>query len=108
MLSREHVACASSDPTGAQLALQVRHYGFPGKGRMNSRICLCCGEPMSEKGNALSRNPNICASCSSLADGMEESSLPESTGPVAETIEPVAPEPIEQHAEEPAVRHFPT
>ena len=27
---------------------------------------------MPEGGNALSRNPNICASCSSLADGMEE------------------------------------
>ena len=25
---------------------------------------------MSEKGNALSRNPNVCASCSSLADGI--------------------------------------
>jgi hypothetical protein len=30
---------------------------------------------MIERGNALSRNPNICASCSSLADGMEESSI---------------------------------
>ena len=28
---------------------------------------------MPEAGNALSRNPNICASCSSMADGMEES-----------------------------------
>ena len=36
-----------------------------------SRICICCGEPMIERGNALSRNPNVCASCSSLADGME-------------------------------------
>jgi hypothetical protein len=27
---------------------------------------------MSEEGNSLSRNPNVCASCSSLADGMEE------------------------------------
>lgn len=39
---------------------------------MNPRICICCGEPMSEKGNALSRNPNVCASCSSLADGMAQ------------------------------------
>jgi hypothetical protein len=45
---------------------------------MNSRICRCCGEPMPERGNALSRNPNICASCSSMADGMAESSLLES------------------------------
>ena len=27
---------------------------------------------MAEQGNDLSRNPNMCASCSSLADGMEE------------------------------------
>ncbi len=39
---------------------------------MTPRICICCGEPMSDRGNALSRNPNICACCSSLADGMEE------------------------------------
>ena len=44
---------------------------------MNHRICRCCGEVISEQGNALSRNPNICASCSSMADGMEESNIPE-------------------------------
>ena len=33
---------------------------------------------MPEQGNALSRNPNICASCSSMADGMEETALPPS------------------------------
>ncbi len=27
---------------------------------------------MAEGGNTLSRNPNVCASCSSLADGMED------------------------------------
>jgi hypothetical protein len=27
---------------------------------------------MPEEGNARSRNPNICASCSSLADGMDD------------------------------------
>jgi hypothetical protein len=32
---------------------------------------------MPKTGNALSRNPNICASCSSLADGMEESTASE-------------------------------
>ena len=30
---------------------------------------------MAEKGNALSRTPNTCASCSSLSDGMPESSM---------------------------------
>jgi hypothetical protein len=39
---------------------------------MKSRICICCGEPMPEKEGALSRNPNVCASCSGLADEMEE------------------------------------
>jgi hypothetical protein len=34
------------------------------------RICVCCGEAMIRQ--ALWRNPNVCASCSSLADGMEE------------------------------------
>ena len=42
---------------------------------MNPRICMCCGEPMAEKGDVQSRNPNTCASCSSLSDGMLESSL---------------------------------
>ena len=32
---------------------------------------------MAQAGNALSRNPNICASCSSMADGMSDSALPE-------------------------------
>ena len=32
---------------------------------------------MPEQGNALSRNPNICASCSSMADGMENSAARE-------------------------------
>jgi hypothetical protein len=41
---------------------------------MTSRICRCCGEWMAERGHVLSRNPNVCASCSSLADGMDESS----------------------------------
>jgi hypothetical protein len=38
---------------------------------MTSRICVCCGESIPEQGNVLSRNPNVCASCSSLMDGME-------------------------------------
>ena len=39
---------------------------------MNPRVCICCGEPMVQR-NSHSRNPNICASCSSLLDGMEDS-----------------------------------
>ena len=37
---------------------------------LRSRICICCGELIVERGNSMSRNPNVCASCSSLADGM--------------------------------------
>ncbi len=44
---------------------------------MKPRVCLCCGEFIHEQGNALSRNPNVCASCSSMADGMEEPTLPD-------------------------------
>jgi len=47
---------------------------------MKPCICMCCGEAMREGGNPLSRNPNVCASCSSLADGMEESNVPELEG----------------------------
>jgi len=33
---------------------------------------MCCGESLAAGGGALSRNPNVCASCSSMADGLEE------------------------------------
>jgi RNA polymerase-binding transcription factor DksA len=51
---------------------------------MKPRICLCCGETIPEKGDEFSRNPNMCASCSSLADGMEDSEAPESPRPELE------------------------
>ena len=67
---------------------------------MNSRICRCCGEPMPEHGNPLSRNPNICASCSSIADGMEESSLPASPSLARDPTEAVREEQLREHAAE--------
>src|SRR5437867_1209808 len=57
--------------------LSLQRLQFSSQGTMKPRICICCGEAMSEKGNALSRNPNVCASCSSLADGMDEPNAPE-------------------------------
>jgi RNA polymerase-binding transcription factor DksA len=48
---------------------------------MNPRVCIGCGEPIPEKGNALSRNPNLCASCSSMVDGMEELDAPKPAPP---------------------------
>jgi hypothetical protein len=38
---------------------------------MNSPRCDCCDEPLFLGGNALSRHPGVCPSCSSLLDGME-------------------------------------
>ena len=75
---------------------------------MNSRICMCCGEPMSEKGNALSRNPNICASCSSMADGMDEAGVPENSSPASERTEAAPRERFEEKAPERTIHHFPT
>jgi hypothetical protein len=71
--------------------------------RMNSRICRCCGEPMPEEGNARSRNPNICASCSSMADGMEDSGADE-TASLAPGQEP-AREWRADEAADPSVHH---
>jgi hypothetical protein len=38
---------------------------------MKPRICISCGEEISEPGNELSGNPNLCALCSSLIDGTD-------------------------------------
>ena len=53
----------------------LKHPELTTQGDMNPRICVCCGEPIAEEANTLSRNPNVCASCSSMADGMEESNV---------------------------------
>jgi hypothetical protein len=63
---------------------------------------------MPEKGNALSRNPNICASCSSLVDGMDEFSVFESSSPAPEATEDFAHDRFEENAIERTIRHFPT
>ena len=50
---------------------------------------------MAERGNALSRNPNVCASCSSLADGMEDASLPGLPETVSnKPVQPLAATPV--------------
>jgi hypothetical protein len=51
---------------------------------MTPSVCICCGEPIIERGNVMSRNPNICGSCSSLVDGMDESSISLITVPAPE------------------------
>jgi hypothetical protein len=61
---------------------------------MKPRICIYCGETIPEHGNALSRNPNMCACCSSMADGMEEPSIsglpPLVVEPILTRIEPAS------------------
>jgi len=65
-------------------------YGFRRNylGGMLPRICICCGEPMAPGGNVLSRNPNICASCSSILDGLEERQVIELEKPADEQSSP--------------------
>jgi hypothetical protein len=47
---------------------------------------------MPEQGSKYSRNPNICASCSSLLDGMDENTppavAPVATMPENQSLEP--------------------
>ena len=38
---------------------------------------MCCGEPIAEKVNGLSDNPNMCTRCADLVDAMEDPDLPE-------------------------------
>ena len=93
--------------------LQFKRSRFASPKQMNSRICRCCGEPMPEKGNPLSRNPNICASCSSMADGMEESVASESSGTapnqeaVRQSAEAIARDRLKEDASGPAAHHVP-
>lgn len=62
---------------------------------MNPRVCVCCGELISERGGALLPNPNICASCASLLDAMDDGTSwhpqhePETVSPTAQR-EPVS------------------
>jgi len=38
---------------------------------MNVPVCICCGQPISEKRSSQSGNPNVCAACVELADTSE-------------------------------------
>ncbi len=60
--------------------------------RLNMAICICCCEPMPKGGNALSRNPNVCASCSSMVDGMGDSNPVEELSPSIEPPPAVDPQ----------------
>lgn len=70
---------------------------------MSFRVCVCCGGTIRERGDVYSRNPNLCASCSSLTDGMPDSSLsgfPESIKRTVVRVDshPAAVEPVKSVA----------
>ena len=71
---------------------------------MNPRICVCCGEQMADDANSLSRNPNMCASCSSLSDGMnaEVNEALHAEGPDPDAV----PEPRPEVAPAPVVARY--
>ena len=83
----------------------ANHCGLAPHEPMNTRICRCCGEPMPEQGNRLSRNPNVCASCSSLADGMDESDALEGLSLAPAAKEPTGPERLGRETAEAVVCH---
>jgi hypothetical protein len=61
---------------------------------------------MVAPGNALSRNPNICASCSSLMDGMEgELEMGAAASPSTQARVPVVAERSASEGEEADVFH---
>jgi biotin synthase-like enzyme len=39
---------------------------------MSCRVCMCCGEPMSENDLEQFSNPNVCATCLNLTWEMDE------------------------------------
>jgi hypothetical protein len=53
---------------------------------------MCCGEAIKEKGNSLSRNPNLCACCSSLMDGMDDLSPSLTSQPLSVDAQERVPE----------------
>jgi hypothetical protein len=75
----------------SKVSIDDFHFQREGEKGMNPRICICCGQPMAVGGNALSRNPNICASCSSILDGMNDLEPNEFERPVENL--PEKPEP---------------
>jgi hypothetical protein len=70
-------------------AIFVTNLRTPSLPYMKPSVCVCCGKPISPKGHLFSRNPNLCASCSSMVDGMNE----------LEEIAELASTPAEPHRE---------
>ena len=111
MSGRRTVPHITQRASGSLPGPQFKRAEFAPHERMNSRICRCCGEPMPEEGNPRSRNPNICASCSSMADGMDDSTVCEIVSPAPrQKLAPARTEELardrrEDEAADPAVHH---
>jgi len=58
---------------------------------------------MPRQENALSRNPNVCASCSSMADGMEHSPIPDHEHPATNSDRTTGTQAVDEGAK-PAAR----
>jgi len=39
--------------------------------RRDERICICCGEPITQAETGRGENPNVCLKCRFLGDGNE-------------------------------------
>jgi hypothetical protein len=48
------------------------------KDDMNAKVCVCCGQALTEKGYHFSRDPALCACCSSLLDCLDAPVSPDS------------------------------
>lgn len=53
---------------------------------MNTRICICCGEPILRTGDTGVRDHNLCDPCASLAKSFEDG-LAESAKSKKDTLE---------------------
>ena len=60
---------------------------------MNSQVCKCCGQPVAEIKDVLTRNPNICVKCSEAEEGKGDPS------PVADMVHSVAAKSPEKNPE---------
>lgn len=54
---------------------------------MHGKVCRCCGEDMGRFTEALSGNPNICASCASLLDWADDQSRKEKIDAIHDSTE---------------------
>jgi hypothetical protein len=83
--TREKIRKLSTDErriyghNGPAMSIDRIDFKREGEKGMKPRICMCCGEPMAVRREAVSRNPNVCASCSSILDESKNDDLKKPT-----------------------------